>query len=109
MLEGYKKSVNQRTIKVQCFPLYTILMVLGNPQVDFISLDIEGAEMPVLKTIPWDKVNIRALMIEVNHMGKVFEGSLKDLEQFLDESGFKFYKSVKIDNIYIRKDFDANQ
>ncbi len=109
MLEAYKKSVNQRTIQVQCFPLYTVLMALGNPQVDFISLDIEGAEMPVLKTIPWDKVNIRALMIEVNHMGKVFEGSLKDLEHFLDEIGYKYYKSVQIDNIYIRKDFEVNK
>jgi len=83
-------------------------MALGNPKVDFISLDIEGAELPVLKTIPWDKVNIRALMIEVNHMGKVFEGSLEDLETYLDESGYKFYKKVEIDSIYIRKDFNVN-
>jgi len=108
MFAQYKRAMNQRTIKVQCFPLYTILMALGNPKVDFISLDIEGAELPVLKTIPWDKVNIRALMIEVNHMGKVFEGSLEDLETYLDESGYKFYKKVEIDSIYIRKDFNVN-
>jgi hypothetical protein len=30
-------------------------MALGNPTVDLFSLDIEGAEYPVLQTIPWDK------------------------------------------------------
>ena len=37
-------------------PLYTILLAMGNPTVHYFSLDIEGAEFPVLKTIPWDKV-----------------------------------------------------
>ena len=37
-------------------PLYTILLAMGNPTVHFFSLDVEGAEFPVLKTIPWDKV-----------------------------------------------------
>ena len=38
-------------------------------------------------------------------MGKIFDGSLQDLESYLDERGFKFYKTVEIDNIYIAKDF----
>ena len=38
-------------------------------------------------------------------MGKIFDGSLQDLESYLDEKGFKFYKTVEIDNIYISKDF----
>ena len=44
---------------MQCLPLYTILLALGNPAVHHFSLDIEGAELPVLKTVPWDKVDIR--------------------------------------------------
>jgi hypothetical protein len=28
-------------------------------------LDIEGAEYAVLKTVPWEKVNIDALLVEV--------------------------------------------
>ena len=34
-------------------------------RVDLFSLDIEGAEYDVLQTIPWDKMNIDALLIEV--------------------------------------------
>ncbi len=44
------------TVPVRCYPLYTLLLAMGNPTVHFFSLDIEGAELPVLKTIPFDKV-----------------------------------------------------
>ena len=33
---------------------------------DFLSIDIEGAELAVLNTIPWDKVDIELVMLEVN-------------------------------------------
>jgi hypothetical protein len=33
-------------------------MALGNPTVDYFSLDIEGAELVVLKAIPWEQVNM---------------------------------------------------
>ena len=42
-----------------CLPLYSILLSLGNPTVDYFSLDVEGAEMGILESIPWDKVDIR--------------------------------------------------
>lgn len=34
-------------------------------RIDLFSLDIEGAEYAVLKTVPWEKVNIDALLVEV--------------------------------------------
>ena len=45
--------------KVICFPLHAILIAIGNPVVDFFSLDVEGAELFILKTIPWPKVHIK--------------------------------------------------
>ena len=64
---------------VQCFPLYSILLAIGNPRysysidpirrkffrVDFMSLDVEGSELDVLRTIPFDKVDIEVFLIEV--------------------------------------------
>ena len=58
---GWAKSEVEKkanVTKVTCLPLYTILLAVGNPTVDFFSLDVEGAELEILKTIPWDKVNI---------------------------------------------------
>jgi hypothetical protein len=45
-------------LQMQCFPLYSLLLALGNPTVNLFILDIEGTEYLILKTIPWDKVDI---------------------------------------------------
>ena len=50
---------------MQCYPLYSLILALGRPKIDFLSIDIEGAELAVLNTIPWDKVEIELIMIEV--------------------------------------------
>jgi hypothetical protein len=55
----------RRTIKMQCLPLYSMLLALGNPTVDYMSLDIEGSELQVLQTLPWDKVDIKIIGLEI--------------------------------------------
>ncbi len=60
------RSLNSRKIcfiffQFQCFPLYSLLLAMGNPTVNLFILDIEGSEYQVLKTIPWDKVDIEVL------------------------------------------------
>jgi hypothetical protein len=53
---GPRYKGSRKTIQKQCFPLYSLLLALGNPTVDYLSLDVEGTELGILKTIPWDKV-----------------------------------------------------
>jgi len=56
-------------IKTTCFPLHTILFAIGNPSIDYFSLDIEGLELDVLKTIPWDKVDIKVTtIVQIIHL-----------------------------------------
>ena len=50
---------NANVTKALCLPFVTILYAIGNPSVDYFSLDIEGVELDVLQTIPWDKVDIK--------------------------------------------------
>ena len=54
---------NAKLIPALCLPLISILYAIGNPTVDYFSLDIEGVELDVLKTIPWDKVHIKVNML----------------------------------------------
>lgn len=105
--DGEDVPFRRRTVRMQCFPLYSVLMALGNPAVDLLSLDIEGAELQVLKTIPWKKVRARVLLIETINLGEVFVGSLKNLNQLLKKNGFKFYKSIGVDDIYIQRYFNV--
>ncbi|KAA0203323.1 hypothetical protein HAZT_HAZT000366, partial [Hyalella azteca] len=46
-------------IAVQCLPLYSLLLALNVTTVHYFSLDVEGFELEVLKTIPWDKIDIQ--------------------------------------------------
>ena len=49
---------------VQCFPMYSMMVAAGLHHVDFISLDIEGAELEVLRTLPFDKIRIEVIAVE---------------------------------------------
>ena len=73
-------SANSRKIKVQCFPLYSILLAVGITKIDFFSLDVEGAEQIVLDSIPLDKVDIGLFVIEYLDISK--EKKAKRLEGF---------------------------
>ena len=53
---------------VQCFPFYSILLATGRTRVDFFSLDIEGDELRVLKTIPWKTIDVKVLIVEHKHI-----------------------------------------
>ena len=61
-------AIGRREEAVQCFPFYSILLATGRTRIDLFSLDVEGDEMEVLKTIPWDKVDIKVLIVEYNHL-----------------------------------------
>ena len=46
-MAGIVKDRNDETYDMQCFPLYSLLMATGNRTVNYLSLDIEGAEFAV--------------------------------------------------------------
>ena len=58
MVGKFKSSKVKTVVDVLCLPLFTLLAALDFPTVDFFSLDVEGAELDILQTIPWHKVNI---------------------------------------------------
>lgn len=84
-----------------CVPLYTILLTIGNPTIDYFSLDIEGAEIGVLNSLPWDKIHIKVMSIEVNHVPE------QEVRKIMEGNGFCLYKKTvnNIDHIYAHKEY----
>ena len=83
--------------------MQSILAALDYPTVDYFSLDIEGAEYPVLKTFDdLSKTDIKMLDIEINHAGEIFQGTRKDIQQYLKSNGYNFTGSVKIDDFFVK-------
>ena len=74
-------------------------MALDNPHIDYFSLDIEGAELPVLKTLPWDKISMTVLDVEVNHAGKIFPGTREEIQNFITSQGYHQVNSVDGKNV----------
>ena len=108
MVIGGKEDMDfkRRTVKALCLPLYSILQAVGNPTVHYFSLDVEGSEIQILKTIPFDKVDIKVLDIEIPHLGKVFPGSFEELDTFLTQQGYKLYTIIdKLDAIYVKNGY----
>jgi len=93
-----------KTITAQCFPLQSVLVALGNPIVDYFSLDVEGSEFPILKSLDWDNVNISIISVEMNHAGDIFEGTFQDIRDFMDSKGYAFVGTIKIDDIFLKKE-----
>ena len=65
LIRDYASDIKTEDQVTQCFPLYSILASIGLPHVDFLSLDIEGAEYHVLSEAPLDKLNIDLLLVEM--------------------------------------------
>ncbi|XP_059083682.1 uncharacterized protein LOC131880967 [Tigriopus californicus] len=84
-----------QVMDVMCLPLYAILMALKVNYVDYFSLDVEGNELEILKTIPWDKVSILALSVEVTHIGETHtSGSRSEMESFMTSKGYRRMSKV---------------
>ncbi|XP_060601227.1 protein Star-like isoform X1 [Ruditapes philippinarum] len=79
-----RHNITKDEVLVQCFPLYSILLALGQVNVDFLSLDVEGDELNVLKTIPWDKVYMKMLTVEYVHE----IGSSGELKKYVEKQGY---------------------
>ena len=83
-----------RTVSYQIETVGVMEMLDGRSEVDFMSLDIEGAELQVLESIDFDAVRIRVIAVE-----NATAGSSK-FRRFFDEVGYSYYDTVGHDEIY---------
>ena len=83
--------------------LFSYFIFPGNPTIDYLSLDIEGAEYQVLNTIPFDQIDIKVISIETKHGGN-YSVHLKKINRLMKQNGYKFWKTVLVDDIYVKRD-----
>ena len=51
-------------LSLQCYPLHVLLQAVNQTHVDYFSLDIEGGEVDVLRSLRWDLITINVLTVE---------------------------------------------
>ena len=79
----------QSKYSVPCFTLHALMYSLNVTTIDFFSLDVEGVELGVLKTIDFSKINIRTLTVEF-----LTDEQRVLILNFLTKNGFKLYQTV---------------
>jgi hypothetical protein len=67
--------------------------------IDFMSIDVEGAEFPVLRGLSLDRYQIEAFCIENDG-----EPERSKIRQLLESKGYKFVRAWKRDDWYVRND-----
>ena len=130
-MSGLVHEANTHTAEMQCLPLYTLLLALGNPTVHYFSLDIEGAEFQerlnifrknlknclitypwfqVLQTIPWGELDIWVISVETHLAGLVFPGSREEIVKYMDSVGYRLVnwteEEMRKDDLFVRKDIE---
>ena len=95
-------AVMKPEVAVNCFPLNTIMAALGISHVDYLSLDVEGPEIEILRTVDWTRLHIDVITVEYRINGGKKIGidqtatlkKLKDLREFFRDTGI--YREVAL-------------
>jgi FkbM family methyltransferase len=91
-----KNGGDVNIIKVKSTKLNSILEENNITKVDYLSIDTEGSELSVLKSIDLDKYHVKVISSE--HCGYN-----DDVKNYLIEKGYKFIEKVCADEIYIKE------
>jgi hypothetical protein len=105
---GGVERMEKKTNTMQCLPLYSILTAIGVNHVDYFSLDIEGAELEVIKTLPLDEITVDVFTIEyvvgTNATGADSQKKLKDIKDYLvGQHGYEVFHVNPLDDVFLKK------
>ena len=90
----FRHKTQARTIDVDCFTFSDVMERFGVQKIDFLSVDTEGGELDILKSIDFGVYSISAISVENNYY-------THDIRRFLESEGFVYIGTFKVDEIYI--------
>jgi len=83
-------------IEVQCLLLCDVLREYNIFNIDYLDIDTEGNEFEIIKTIDFDKFDIKLITIENNYNNK-------DQTNFVISKGYELVGKLGGDEIFIKK------
>lgn len=97
-IEGHINNCEFITRTVECFHLNDLLEKYGMHHIDYLSIDIEGGELDVLRSIDYTKVDIDVITVEDNYQNP-------EIRIFLEAQGFIFITTLTIDLVFRNKKY----
>ncbi len=87
---------SKEEIEVKCFNINKILKENELNKIDFFTIDTEGNELKILKTINFNDFDIDIFIVENNYQ-------TEDINNFMIANGFKRIKKIGQDEVYRKK------
>lgn len=108
MLSGITKNIDRHMnvltkpkIKVKTIKLDDLLRECNAPKfIDYLSLDTEGSEFEILKSINFDEYKFGMIHVEHNFI----EPRRTQMREFLLSKGYKYNRENKFDDEYVFSD-----
>ena len=89
-------KLSQNIATVPCHRIDTVLNEHGVKIVDYLSIDVEGAELEVLRGIDFDKVQVNVIGVEHSH-------KFPEVYELLTTSDFEYHGLLFFDEVFVHK------
>ncbi|MFN2354375.1 MAG: FkbM family methyltransferase [Desulfopila sp.] len=89
-----RQNSELKEIEVECFTISDLTRKFGYKNVDFLSLDTEGGELEILKSIDFAETPITAISVENNWR-------TPHIRNYLEECGYIYIGTFGVDEIYL--------
>jgi FkbM family methyltransferase len=90
-------SLDQSVVTVPCYRIDSVLADRGVSTVDYLSIDVEGAELQVLQGIDFTKVRVNVIGVERSRC-------FGDVYRLLTDAGFDYHGLLFFDEIFVHRE-----
>ena len=105
-MKGLGKIPIEKIIKIPLIPVNNILeKYFGNKAPNFISLDVEGLDMEILRSLDFNKYQPEVICVETLAYDKDQQGyKLYEIIDFMLTKNYDVYADTRVNTIFCRKD-----
>jgi FkbM family methyltransferase len=90
---------------IPCVPLDLLLGLYGLRHINFFSLDVEGAELQVLRALDFSVISFDVIVVEADEHNKTKNMAVVDL---LDRAGYKLHEHFRRNDWFVRRGFEPH-
>ena len=91
-----RHNATAKEITVPCYRLDTVLRRHGIDRIDYLSIDTEGGELDILKTIDLDAVSVEMMSVENNYF-------THEIEEYMSDRGYRMVGIAGRDEFYRKR------
>ncbi len=88
-------------IKVKTMNINSIIETYCESTPELISIDIEGLDFDVLKSLNYDKYRSKIIIVEVASYGKLKQNEGKEIAKFMEGKSYRWWGNVGYSSIFI--------